>query len=37
MPTLIKILNLQLQKEEVLLFSLKDVDQLEDVGVLHPE
>lgn len=35
--TVIRRLNSQLQEEEVLLFGLKDVDQLEDVGVLHPE
>lgn len=33
----IRRLNSQLQEEEVLLFGLEDVNQLEDVGMLHPE
>lgn len=35
--SIVRRLNSQLQEEEVLLFGLEDVDQLEDVGVLHPE
>lgn len=33
----IRRLNSQLQEEEVLLFGLEDVNQLEDVGMLHSE
>lgn len=29
--------NSQFQKQEVLLFGLKDIHQLENVGMLHPE
>lgn len=29
--------NLQFQKQEVLFFGLKDIHQLENVGMLHPE
>lgn len=34
---LIRRLNSQLEEEEVLLFGLEDVNQLQDVGVLHPK
>lgn len=36
-PRLIRHLNSQFKEEEVLLFGLKDVHQLEDIGMLHPE
>lgn len=34
---LIKHLNSQFKEEEVLLFGLEDVHQLENIGMFHPE
>lgn len=34
---LVRHLNSQFKEEEVLFFGLKDVHQLEDIGMLHPE